>query len=55
MQRPVQRFAVLRSPLKKTQAQVEPQLAVIEDAGHAPFIEFPEEFNTLVRNYCSPE
>jgi 2-hydroxy-6-oxonona-2,4-dienedioate hydrolase len=32
---------------------VETKLAVIEGAGHAPFVELPEEFNELVIDYCA--
>ncbi len=34
-------------------ANVETELAVIEGAGHAPFVEFPHEFNELVVSYCA--
>jgi len=34
-------------------ANVDTKLAVIEGAGHAPFVEFPDKFNELVVNYCS--
>ncbi len=27
-------------------------LEVIDDAGHAPFVEFPDVFNDLVIDYC---
>ncbi len=34
-------------------ANVDTRLAVIERAGHAPFIEFPDEFNDLLVSYCA--
>ena len=34
-------------------AGVETQLAVVAGAGHAPFVEFPKEFNELVITYCT--
>jgi 2-hydroxy-6-oxonona-2,4-dienedioate hydrolase len=34
-------------------ADVETTLTVIEGAGHAPFVEFPEDFNEIVVNYCT--
>ena len=33
-------------------AGVATTLEVIRDAGHAPFVEFPDAFNNLVINYC---
>lgn len=34
-------------------ANVDTRFAVIEGAGHAPFVEFPEEFNRLIVSHCS--
>jgi pimeloyl-ACP methyl ester carboxylesterase len=34
-------------------ANVDTRLVVIEGAGHAPFVEFPDEFNDLVVSYCA--
>jgi 2-hydroxy-6-oxonona-2,4-dienedioate hydrolase len=34
-------------------ANVDTRLAVIDGAGHAPFVEFPDEFNDLVVSYCA--
>jgi pimeloyl-ACP methyl ester carboxylesterase len=36
-------------------ANVETELAVVEGAGHAPFVEFPEEFNELIVSYCGED
>lgn len=36
-------------------ANVDTEFAVIEGAGHAPFVEFPREFNRLVVNRCSAD
>ena len=31
---------------------VETKIEIIDDAGHAPFVEFPDVFNDLVIDYC---
>lgn len=34
-------------------AGTETEFAIIDDAGHAPFIEYPDRFNELVTRYCA--
>jgi len=37
------------------EAGVSTRLEVIRDAGHAPFVEFPDTFNNLVIDYCGKQ